>query len=73
MNDIKLCKDCKHYIPEYNRCNYCRANNIGIIDMITGEFSPLWIYCSTHREDSWIYARFNKTCGKEGRFWEAKS
>jgi hypothetical protein len=72
---MKACRNCVHSRSE----NYagvwferCFAPQNDKIDLVTGEFKPRWIFCSTHREDSWIVARLLKTCGKTGRWFEIK-
>lgn len=65
MEELKLCKDCKHCRRdpllgyEYAKCR-------AIADPVSGK--PRW-YCSTER-DAMFDA--NNRCGSQGKLWERK-
>ena len=70
---MKLCKTCKHLVGMYGAFDSC-ARSVRIrIDMLDGsEIISGWRTPHLEREDGVIMARLNGSCGKEGRFWEAK-
>ena len=57
--EIKLCKDCKHYGGR-RYCNYPSMENV---DVVSG--NTLRVYCTTMR-------LFHKPCGPEARLFETK-
>ena len=70
---MKLCETCKHLVGMYRAFDSC-ARSVKIrIDMQDGsEIITGWRTPRLEREDGRIMARLNRSCGKEGRFWEAK-
>lgn len=72
---MKLCVQCRHY--EEGKC-YHPNSTTKYIDPVGGEekFSNAYgsgpMYCSTARLHGWLGTRITQSCGKEGRFWEAK-
>lgn len=70
---MKLCETCKHLVDMYGAFDSC-ARSVKIrIDMQDGsEIITGWRTPRLEREDGRIMARLNRSCGKEGRFWEAK-
>lgn len=66
---MKFCKDCKHYIRNQNSF-YDRCNRKNVID--PERINDLTSLCDRQREDSWLMARLEGTCGREGRFYEPK-
>ena len=70
---MKLCETCKHLVDMYRAFDSC-ARSVKIrIDMQDGsEIITGWRTPRLEREDGRIMARLNRSCGKEGRFWEAK-
>lgn len=71
---MKLCKTCKHCAMEYVPLDSCsRSVRVVEIDMRNGdEIKAGWKSTYYERESGYIMARLTMTCGKEGRFWEAK-
>ena len=70
---MKLCKTCKHSVGYYAAFDSCARSVRTRIDMQDGsEIISGWRTPSLEREDGVIMARLNGSCGKEGRFWEAK-
>jgi hypothetical protein len=70
---MKLCKTCKHSVGKYAAFDSCARSVRMRIDMQDGSESKAgWRTSSLEREDGVIMARLNGSCGKEGRFWEAK-
>jgi len=70
---MKLCKDCK-----WRQDIYCRApQNMKSVSPVDGEVSAIWLECCiSHRTGgftSWLGCRMNGLCGKEGRWFEAKT
>lgn len=74
---MKRCIDCKHCKPhEFPNLSSCERLVSTRVCPVTGEVTPVrhrWEYCSTHRGDGWFWSRMFGTCGKAGRFFEAKS
>ena len=70
---MKLCNTCKHLVDMYGAFDSC-ARSVRIrIDMLDGsEIISGWRTPRLERGDGAIMARLNRSCGKEGRFWEAK-
>lgn len=67
---MKLCKDCTHYMKRGEWSNYDRCNRKNLIDpSVNNEMTKL---CHIQREDGWLFARFENTCGREGRFFQPK-
>ena len=68
----KLCSECKwqDYPSSVTPCCMAPQNDEG--DPIKGGYGPRWAECRFHRGDGWLYARLNRTCGKEGRWWEER-
>ena len=72
---MKLCKTCKHsskdmYMP-FDTC--CRSVRVEQVDLQTGDkILGGWRSTRDEREPGRIMARLTGSCGKEGRFWEAK-
>ena len=70
---MKLCKTCKHSVGYYATFDSCARSVRTRIDMQDGsEIKAGWRTARLEREDGVIMARLNGSCGKEGRFWEAK-
>ena len=70
---MKLCKTCKHREELYEAFEACARNVRVRIDMQDGsEIIAGWRSTREEREQGRIMARINRSCGKEGRFWEAK-
>ena len=74
--DERLCRDCKWCKEpgEFAKC-YHPKNTRNISAKYTGFTERVSLninYCSTHREAGWIHCRMAGSCGKEGRWWEAK-
>ena len=72
---MKLCVDCKWHVgendPRYDKCIHPKNMEL---NLVTGEQSARWIYCSTHREDAGlIWAYLFRCCGERGRWFEPKS
>ena len=74
MSDVKLCKDCKHFVPntrvweaEKYRVMYAVCDKT--ISNVDG-----WptIDCRDHRGATWLGARIFNRCGAEGRWFEPK-
>ena len=72
---MKLCKTCKHsqtamYVP-FDTC--WRSVQIKGVDLRNGdEILGGWRSTRNERNPGRIMARLTGSCGKEGRFWEAK-
>lgn len=58
---VNLCKDCKYIV---NR-RWCGK----VVDLV--DESPKFM-CYQHRDDWWLHMYMNNTCGKSGRWFEAK-
>jgi hypothetical protein len=73
---MKFCKDCKHCNPgdTVDGLPYfyaeCRHNTLA--DVVSGQLSVRPEYCGLQREDSWFVAILEGTCGRTGRFFQAK-
>jgi hypothetical protein len=73
---MKLCQDCKHFFVEgvspltEPRCH--APQNEDTPDLVTKRTNKKWRwpFCETHRADGWFAARMDKTCGREGRWFE---
>ena len=65
---MKLCKDCKHFVPnlqDWNSQQYAdRYATCGLTSKVTGFDGDM---CSTRRE----WSLFEK-CGPDGKQWEPK-
>jgi hypothetical protein len=69
---MKLCKDCKHLNHNKWSCERQVGVNISPID---GGIEPIyhrWIWAKVQRSQGKIWAWLTNSCGKEGKFWEAK-
>jgi hypothetical protein len=55
INTVKLCKKCKHFIPNKDRCQL-----FGNMDLVTGDME--YNYASSERVE-------NGNCGPEAKFW----
>ena len=70
---MKLCKTCKHSVGYYAAFDSCARSVRTRIDMRDGSESKVgWRTARLEREYGVIMARLTGSCGKEGRFWEAK-
>jgi hypothetical protein len=70
---MKLCANCRHSVDKYEAFDSCARSVRTLIDMQDGsEIKTGWRSARLEREDGVIMARLNGSCGKEGRFWEAK-
>lgn len=72
---MKLCKTCKHGSSSaYGTFDSCtRSVRVKKIDLRNGnEILGGWRDTMKERKPGRIMARLAGTCGKEGRFWEAK-
>ena len=72
---MKLCKTCKHcHTAMYAPFDTCyRSVRVKGIDLRNGdETLGGWRSTRDEREPGRIMARITGSCGKEGRFWEAK-
>lgn len=69
---MKLCKDCK-YSNNSQEYAYCQRTIKPKISQVTGlvDTSNKW-YCDLSRSCSWLEVLLFKTCGKHGKYWEAK-
>ena len=73
MENIKLCKNCKHCTPyigatgivlwNISTCN--RPNRKIVIDLVGGEEEKT--HCSAQRYQDWV-----DSCGPDGKYFEAK-
>jgi hypothetical protein len=76
--NFKLCKDCKHCIPDKSVglpfANCARKPVIGGLNYhaVNGESGGDFASCAVQRSWGWFLARIYLSCGKEGRYWEAK-
>ena len=61
---MKLCKDCKHYEPQWGINPRC--GRVGGIDLVHGEKKRPEFACVVERKD---YS-FPVSCGTAGRFFE---
>jgi len=75
---VKLCKDCKWCKNTNKRRAYFEChhpnNRSERIDLVDGEVIKVSqvTYCDNQRLRDWLQCRTTHTCGKEGRWWEAK-
>ena len=68
MSALKLCVACRHYNAFRGTCNHPKTPKER--NVVTGKPEP--VYASSNRLfDGWI-GWFTNTCGKQGRWWEAK-
>jgi len=86
MKTPKLCKDCKWCRPfEYPglqdwrwpvaECTCPRNLASPAPSLVDGESSSQeyrWPACCQHRSDGWLDRMLMRTCGRAGRWWEAK-
>lgn len=73
---MRICKDCKHGTSfTYGSFGTCaRSVRVIEIDLQNGnEIIGGWRYTMKERRPGRIMARLTGRCGKEGRFWEAKT
>lgn len=79
---MKFCRNCKHAESDSviswidARC-YAPQNedkDITPVELVRGSIVKKWRWnlCELHRTDSWLSARMNKTCGREGRWFMPK-
>ena len=69
IKNMKLCKDCKY--GETYDVFFCRR--LERIELCHGEIDrDSWTYARLERRDGPLMSRLKGSCGKEGRFWEAK-
>ena len=72
MADMKLCKDCKHFVWDglmaiSASCGRV-SQRIGPVDPVFGGPEKSYAsYCSTERN-----TKTESACGPDGRFWEAR-
>lgn len=78
---MKLCKNCKHsrrswyiwpILPMEAKFMKCLAPQIMKPDTITGKISPVYSYCSTHRNDDVLLNYISHICGLSARYYEEK-
>jgi len=70
---MKFCRDCKWNKKQiFGECEYCNAPKNIKYDIVSGDQYFQIPGCHEHRTDGWLKARRYNTCGKEGRWWEAK-
>jgi hypothetical protein len=65
---MKYCKDCKFCKPAglFNKIYYCQRP-LEYVDLVTGKRYDVILDCRTERDGN-----FEKACGPEGKFFEAK-
>lgn len=64
----RFCVNCK-----FKDGIYCLSPKVKMVmNCVTGHPQPKYKCCETHRMDPWIISIIAKTCGKPGRFYEAK-
>jgi hypothetical protein len=61
---MRLCKDCKHFMPNSLGHKYAKCLLTEKIDVVSGE--KTYGYCDV------IGRAWGRFCGPEGRFWEQK-
>jgi len=67
---MKICRDCKHYDAQAN----CTKKVVEVIDIVTGiKTSTETRPCDIERTEGMLWSWFDGSCGKAGRFWEAKA
>lgn len=66
---LRTCASCKWVSGsgEFARC-VAPQNDVG--GRLGFGFAARWIFCQNHRTDNWLIARFLRTCGRPGRWWE---
>ena len=72
MDEVKLCRDCRHkergilvFLTGYPRC---KSPKIPMkIDAVTGRKEPVYKFCSTIRD-----CRDADQCGPTARWWEPR-
>ena len=69
---MKLCKDCK-YSSNDTKYSICQRTIKPIKSPVDGsvDVSDKW-YSVWSRNSSWLEVFLFKTCGKAGKYWEAK-
>lgn len=68
----KICAECRWYEPHMLvDCCSCPKNLEK--NVVSGNYMYRHMFCSDHRDDGFIECRIMHTCGKEGRWWEAKN
>ena len=67
---MKLCKDCKHHIRRAEWTAFDRCNRKNLID--PDRINEMTSFCDLQREDGWLMARLEGSCGREARFFEPK-
>lgn len=70
----RFCKDCKWANDPgaggLMQCNSPRG--LSEAHPVTGERKPVDSWCSTQRMDPWPVDWLTGTCGRRGRWWEAR-
>ncbi len=64
---MRLCKDCKWCSDP--KLSYAFCQRKGILSPVTGKHI-FEIFCATERFSPWPICLFDKSCGRQGRFWE---
>lgn len=74
----KYCEDCRWFI-ERNSCkapqNRSATSDLGLVKReYSQEYSYRWLTCNVQRSHFWLEAAvFMRSCGKRGRWFQAKS
>lgn len=82
MSEVKLCKDCKHYVKYEIKFNMKNEIKHYCFRLATSYKSPIdgMVYTKSNEKDCQIERELKKDetfsldeiCGTEGKFWEAK-
>lgn len=71
----KLCKDCK-WISGDSLCvapqNFVKQQKLNLVTGGFGKAEYKYLFCDTHRSESWFWAWQIGLCGKSGRWFEPK-
>ena len=67
----KFCVDCTHYKP-HKQCIHPKNDCSGRSLVTKEHFVQRRHSCSSLREDGWLDALFLNTCGKHGKWFEAR-
>lgn len=71
MKDVKLCVNCMNHVIRNVGADTC-GRKTGKINLVTGGAELSGRYCTTERLYNTFEAWIHSTCGRKGRFFEAK-
>lgn len=71
-----ICSDCHFFRPDFmgGTCNAPQNVESDGSELVSKNTEPshVWMRCKTMRRHGWFFSRFAKSCGREGRWFQAR-